>query len=163
MTAVQAGMADDDVRDLYHDLILRHGKKPLHGQRLPVFSLSREADNPLCGDQVTVFIATGMPDDGNEVVEAVGFEAKGCAISIASADLMAETVRGLNRAQAHDVMKGFHALVRSGQVPDLECPVCHAALSRLQPLGGVHEYPSRIKCATLPWRALSAALELDEG
>jgi nitrogen fixation NifU-like protein len=140
----------DDVRDLYQEVILDHGRKPRHGRRPAAFDASAKGDNPMCGDRVEVFVRRA---DG--VIGEVGFEARGCAISIASADLMAEAVTGKAETDARALFAQFRDMVRTG-----ECPHCaaDAALERLQPLAGVHEYPSRVKCATLPWHALIAAL-----
>jgi nitrogen fixation NifU-like protein len=92
-----------------------------------------------------------------DTIGRVGFEARGCAISIASADLMAETLQGRSKADTRALFEAFRELARTGT-----CPNCDAALAdpieRLAPLAGVHEYPSRVKCATLPWHALIAAL-----
>jgi len=87
-------------------------------------------------------------------IAQAGFEARGCAISVASADLMAEVVTGRNDAEVRVLAEEFRNMARTGQVPEGD-----AALERLQPLAGVHEYPSRVKCATLPWHALVAALD----
>ncbi len=144
----------DDLRDLYQDVILDHGRHPRHGHRLAAFDASAKGDNPMCGDRVEVFVRHA-PD--GTIAEA-GFDARGCAISIASADLMAETVAGRRPEDARALFAAFRELVRTGA-----CPACDAALAdpleRLAPLAGVHEYPSRVKCATLPGHALIAALE----
>jgi nitrogen fixation protein NifU and related proteins len=141
----------DDVRDLYQEVILDHGRRPRHGKRLEAFDASAKGDNPMCGDRVTVFVKRA-----GETIGAVGFEARGCAISVASADLMAEVVAGKSPTDARALFEQFREMARTG-----ECPHCaeDEALGRLQPLSGVHEYPSRVKCATLPWHALIAALE----
>jgi nitrogen fixation NifU-like protein len=144
---------DDDVRDLYQEVILDHGRKPRHGHRLAAYDVTAKGDNPMCGDRIEVFIRL----DGDKIVET-GFEARGCAISVASADLMAETVQGRDKNDTRTLFETFRELVRTGT-----CPVHDAALDepleRLAPLAGVHEYPSRVKCATLPWHALVAALD----
>ncbi|HVB69541.1 MAG TPA: SUF system NifU family Fe-S cluster assembly protein [Acetobacteraceae bacterium] len=144
----------DDLRDLYQDVILDHGRHPRHGHRLAAFDASAKGDNPMCGDRVEVFVRRA-PDG---TIAETGFEARGCAISIASADLMAETVAGKRPEDARALFAAFRDLVRTGA-----CPACDAALAdpleRLAPLAGVHEYPSRVKCATLPWHALIAALD----
>jgi nitrogen fixation protein NifU and related proteins len=143
----------DDLRDLYQEVILDHGRKPRHGKRLEAFDASAKGDNPMCGDRVQVFVRR----DGARIAE-VGFEARGCAISVASADLMAETVTGRGTDSAKALFETFRNLVKTGV-----CPACEASLEepmeRLKPLAGVHEYPSRVKCATLPWHALVAALD----
>ncbi len=144
----------DDLRDLYQDVILDHGRHPRHGHRLATFDASAKGDNPMCGDRVEVFVRHA-PDG---TIAETGFDARGCAISIASADLMAETVTGKRPDDARALFAAFRDLVRTGA-----CPACDAALAdpleRLAPLAGVHEYPSRVKCATLPWHALIAALD----
>jgi nitrogen fixation NifU-like protein len=145
--------AFDDLRDLYQEVILDHGRKPRHGKRLEVFDASAKGDNPMCGDRVQVFVRKA-----DDHIAEVGFEARGCAISVASADLMAETVTGRDSSSAKALFETFRNLVKTGS-----CPHCAAELEepmeRLKPLAGVHEYPSRVKCATLPWHALIAALD----
>lgn len=144
----------DDLRDLYQEVILDHGRHPRHAHRPEAFDASARGDNPMCGDRVQVFVKYGA--DGG--IADAGFEARGCAISVASADLMAETVKGRSQADVRALFAGFRELARTGA-----CPHCDAALKepleRLEPLAGVHEYPSRVKCATLPWHALIAALD----
>jgi nitrogen fixation NifU-like protein len=139
-------MMFEELRDLYQDVILDRGRKPRHGRRLEVFDADAKGDNPMCGDRVQVFVR----HDG-DTVAALGFEGRGCAISIASADLMAEAVIGRSDAEIADMARKFTDMARSGETAD-------TALQELRPLAGVHEYPSRIKCATLPWAALQAAL-----
>jgi nitrogen fixation protein NifU and related proteins len=143
----------DDLRDLYQEVILDHGRRPRHAQRLEAFDATAKGDNPMCGDRVQVWLKY----DG-EAVDRVGFEARGCAISVASADLMAETVQGRGRADTKALFEAFRTLARSGNCPDCS-PALAEPLERLAPLAGVHEYPSRVKCATLPWHALIAALD----
>jgi nitrogen fixation NifU-like protein len=143
----------DDLRDLYQEVILDHGRRPRHAKRLEDFTATAKGDNPMCGDRVQVWLKLDA-----EVIGEVGFEARGCAISIASADLMAETVQGRAAGDTRALFAAFREMARTGS-----CPSCDAALSepieRLAPLAGVHEYPSRVKCATLPWHALIAALD----
>jgi nitrogen fixation NifU-like protein len=142
----------DDLRDLYQEVILDHGRRPRHGVRLEDFDATAKGDNPMCGDRVQVWVKSDA-----DTVGRVGFEARGCAISIASADLMAESVQGRSKADTRALFEAFREMARTGT-----CPNCDAALAdpieRLTPLAGVHEYPSRVKCATLPWHALIAAL-----
>jgi len=144
----------DDLRDLYQEVILDHGRRPRHGARLAVFDATAEGDNPMCGDRVRVWVEHGA--DGR--VAQAGFEARGCAISIASADLMAEVVGGRSDAEVRALAEGFREMARTGDAPEGD-----AALDRLKPLAGVHEYPSRVKCATLPWHAIVAALDGQRG
>jgi nitrogen fixation NifU-like protein len=144
----------DDLRDLYQEVILDHGRHPRHAKRLDSYDATAKGDNPMCGDRVQVWLKYGA--DG-AIVET-GFEARGCAISVASADLMAETVQGRDPADTRALFTAFREMARTGA-----CPDCGAALAepmeRLAPLSGVHDYPSRVKCATLPWHALMAALD----
>jgi nitrogen fixation NifU-like protein len=139
-------MMFEDLRDLYQEVILQHGRKPSHGLRLEAFDADAKGDNPMCGDRVQVFVR-----HNDDAVAEVGFEARGCAISIASADLMAEAVIGKSDAEAADLAERFVTMARTGTTED-------ADLSTLHALAGVSEYPSRVKCATLPWMALKAAL-----
>jgi len=141
-------MFDTAVRELYSAEIRRHGRTPLHGRRLETFDASARGDNPMCGDRVQVFIRR----DGDTICET-GFEARGCEISIASADLMCEAVEGEATSAIPGLADQVEAMARTGL-----CEDCAAALERLRPLSAVHEFPSRVKCVTLPWRALVAAL-----
>jgi nitrogen fixation NifU-like protein len=147
-------MSFEDLRDLYQEVILDHGRRPRHGQRLAAFDATARGDNPMCGDRVQVWLKYAA--DGT--IADAGFEARGCAISIASADLMAEVVRGHSPRDARALFAAFRELARTGKCPACESGL-HEALERLQPLSGVHEYPSRVKCATLAWHALNAALD----
>ncbi|HEY4043211.1 MAG TPA: SUF system NifU family Fe-S cluster assembly protein [Rhodopila sp.] len=143
----------EDLRDLYQEVILDHGRRPRHAIRLDQFDATAKGDNPMCGDRVQVWLK--LDDDA---IHRIGFEARGCAISIASADLMAETVQGRGTTDTRALFEAFREMARTGS-----CPACDPALAepieRLTPLAGVHEYPSRVKCATLPWHALVAALD----
>ena len=140
----------EDLRDLYQEVILDHGRHPRHGSRLAAFDASAKGDNPMCGDRVQVFVR----HDGSGRVAEAGFEARGCAISIASADLMAEVVAGRTTEDIRALAEQFRTMARTGDAGDDD-----AAMERLRPLAGVHEFPSRVKCATLPWHALLAALD----
>ncbi len=140
----------DDVRDLYQEIILDRGRHPHHGRPLEQFDGRAKGDNPMCGDRVDVYVQRS----GDGRLAAVGFAARGCAISIASADLMADVVTGHTREGVGELFERFSELVRTG-----ECSACSEALNGLLVLGGVRNYPSRVKCATLPWHALIAALD----
>jgi nitrogen fixation NifU-like protein len=143
----------DDLRDLYQELILDHGRKPRNFRRLEDATNHARGDNPMCGDRMELQLKLS-----GDVVEDLGFQGRGCAISMASASLMTETVKGKTTAQAHALSDRFRALAMTGA-----CPECGADLAdemeRLQPLAGVHEFPSRVKCATLAWHTLNAALD----
>ena len=136
----------DELRDLYSAEIRAHGRKPTHAQRPAGFDQAAKGDNPMCGDRVQVFIRR----DGAAVAEA-GFEARGCEITIASADLMCEVVAGQAADHIRDMATQVEDMARTGVCPD--------CLAKLHPLSAVHEYPSRVKCVTLPWHALLAAID----
>jgi nitrogen fixation protein NifU and related proteins len=142
-------MTFDNVRDLYQDVILRHSKAPTHMHRLEPFDASAFGDNPMCGDRCEVRVRYGA--DGS--LDQVAFEGRGCAISMASADLMAEAAIGQPVRDVRAMAEDFFQMVRSG-----DADAATGAMAALKPLSGVAEYPSRIKCATLPWAALLAAL-----
>ena len=129
-------------------MILDHNKRPRNRRALPDATNKSEGHNPLCGDQVTVFLKT---EDGR--VTDIAFEGQGCAISTASASLMTEAVKGKTLEEAEAIFREFQTMVTS---PDSDEE--HPALGELQALAGVKDYPVRIKCATLPWHTLNAAL-----
>ncbi len=140
----------DDLASLYQDIVLRHSRTPTHRRTLHSCNAQAQGDNPLCGDRVDVQVNFAAD---NSIAECA-FTAKGCAISIASADMMADAVLGLHPDQVHTLHKNVLALVRTGDT-------IHAPenLPELRALSGVSEYKSRIKCAILPWAALIAALD----
>ena len=146
----------DDLRNLYQEIILDHGRRPRHARRPARFDATATGDNPMCGDRVQVWL--GYAPDGT--IADAAFEARGCAISIASADLMAEAVEGLAPDAARRLFMRFTDMARTGTCPDCGSgPEPDGQMERLRPLAGVHEYPSRVKCATLPWHALMAAMD----
>ena len=130
----------DDLRDLYQEVILDHGRKPRNFRRLEDADRHARGDNPMCGDRMELWVKL----DGEGRIADTGFQGRGCAISMASASLMTETVRGKTAAEAHELGEKFRALAMTGT-----CPECEASLAddmeRLQVLGGVSEYPSRVK------------------
>jgi nitrogen fixation NifU-like protein len=144
----------DDLRDLYQEVILDHGRRPRHAGRMASFDATAKGDNPLCGDRVQVFVK--FAPDGT--IAETSFDARGCAISVASADLMAEVVAGRSKDDTASLFAAFRELARTGTCPHCDTAI-QPAMERLEPLAGVHEYPSRVKCATLPWHTLAAALE----
>jgi nitrogen fixation NifU-like protein len=146
----------DDLRELYQEVILEHNKKPRNFRILA--DANREADghNPLCGDELTVYARVNP--DGDEIVEEVSFQGSGCAISKASASLMTDFVRGKSLSEVRLDFERFHHMVTS--TPSQ--PAKTEGLGKLTVFSGVREYPMRVKCATLAWHALCAALD-DEG
>jgi nitrogen fixation NifU-like protein len=138
-----------DLRDLYQEVILEHGRRP---RNFGIVSDGRRAEghNPLCGDRVTVFARV----EGDRLAD-VSFQGSGCAISTASASLMTERVKGMRLPDVHALFERFRALVTGGAAPAGGGP----DLEKLEALGGVVEFPMRVKCATLAWHTLEAALE----
>ena len=137
-----------DLRDLYQEVILDHNRRPRNFGRLADANRSAEGFNPLCGDRLTLYLKLV---DG--VIESVRFEGTGCAISTASASLMTEALKGKSVAEAQALFKGVHALLTTGHGADSAVP-----LGKLDVLSGVCEFPVRVKCATLAWHTLQAAL-----
>ncbi|MCU0973364.1 MAG: SUF system NifU family Fe-S cluster assembly protein [Burkholderiales bacterium] len=136
-----------DLRELYQEVIFDHYKRPRNFHRLSGADCFAEGHNPLCGDRITVYLKT---NDG--VIEDVSFEGSGCAISTASASLMTEVLKGKTLADVERLFEGFHAMVTDGDGSP------HADLGKLEVLSGVREFPARVKCATLAWHTLNAAL-----
>ena len=139
-----------DLRELYQTVILDHNKSPRNAKRPEGANREAHGDNPLCGDKITVY---AVVEDG--VVTAAGFEGTGCAISQASASLMTEAVKGLGVDEVERLFGEFHALVTSS--PQSEPAI--EGLGKLRVFAGVREFPMRVKCATLSWHTLRAALE----
>ena len=142
----------NELRDLYEEVILDHSRRPRNFGALPDASHRAQGHNPLCGDKVTVFLALR---DGR--VADVRFEGSGCAISTASASLMTEAIKGKTEAELRRMFDLFHTGMTA---PDeTEAAEALAALGKLAAFTGVREFPIRIKCATLPWHTLVAALD----
>lgn len=141
---------NDDLRELYQDVIIEHSKRPRNYR--PLGDTARKADgyNPLCGDTVTVYLTV----DENDVVKDAAFQGHGCAISTASASVMTETLKGKSREQAEQIFHTFHDLV-TGKARDAD----PERLGKLAVFAGVGEFPARVKCATLCWHTARAALE----
>ena len=139
-----------DLSDLYQEVILDHYKRPRNFRRLEEANRKAEGHNPLCGDEITVYLQL----DG-DVIKDVSFEGAGCAISQASASMMTQALKGKTVAEAETLFKLFHDMVTQGNVPaDLT-----EQLGKLTALSGVCDYPARVKCASLAWHTLHAALE----
>ncbi|MPY87320.1 MAG: SUF system NifU family Fe-S cluster assembly protein [Luteitalea sp.] len=138
-----------ELRDLYQEVILDHNKRPRNFGALEPADRRAIGHNPLCGDKLTVYVRL----DGTRVAD-VRFEGQGCAISKASASMMTEMVKGLSRDDIAALFESFHHLVTA---PDAGDEGDH--LGKLTVFAGVREYPTRVKCATLSWHTLRAALE----
>ncbi len=139
-----------ELGSLYEEVILDHNRAPRNWGELPDASRSVRAHNPLCGDQLTLWLKL----DG-DVIEDVHFVGEGCAISRASASMMTQSVKGKTRAEAEALFDDFHALV-TGRTDPSSVP---ASLGRLRAFAGVSRYPTRVKCASMAWHALKSALE----
>jgi len=135
--------------ELYQNVVLEHNRSPRNYRPMPDPDGQAEGHNPLCGDQVTVWVRM---NDG--VIEDVSFQGSGCAISRASASLMTSAVKGRTREEAASLFERFHRLV-TGTLPPGEAET----LGKLAVFSGVSEYPIRVKCASLSWHTLNAALE----
>ncbi len=137
-----------DLKELYRDVILDHNKRPRNFGRIEPSDSHADGHNPLCGDRLTVWLR--LKDDR---IEDIRFEGKGCAISTASASLMTEAVKGKDRAAVQSLYGRIHSLLtQQDAVPD-------ESLGKLAALSGVREFPARVKCASLCWHTLNAALE----
>ncbi len=140
---------DDAMRELYQDTILQHNKHPRNFRAIPDADRKQEGFNPLCGDRLTLYLKL----DGNRIAD-VAFEGHGCAISTSSASLMTEAVKGKSMAEAERTFEAFRRLVtREGPPPS------KAQIGKLLVFSGVGEFPARVKCATLCWHTLKAALD----
>jgi nitrogen fixation protein NifU and related proteins len=142
-----------DLRELYQDIILDHGRHPRNFHALEHPSHFAHGHNPLCGDRITVYLSV----EGGRIAD-VSFEGRGCAISTASSSLMTEVLKGKTLDEAKKLFESFHAKVTGHEPPDLPESLEDDA-ERLEPLTGVKTFPARVKCATLSWHALEAALQ----
>jgi nitrogen fixation NifU-like protein len=139
-----------DLRELYQQVILDHYKKPRNFQKLKDATCQAEGHNPLCGDEITVYLQM----DG-DVIKGISFQGAGCAISQSAASLMTTVLKGKTRAEAEEIFKKFHDMV-TGTDNGTSDPM---ELGKLAVFCGVSEFPVRVKCASLPWHTLRAALE----
>jgi nitrogen fixation NifU-like protein len=141
-----------ELRDLYQEVILDHVKRPRNSGVLAGASHRADGDNPLCGDKVTIFLSI---KDGR--IADVRFQGRGCAISLASASLMTEAIKGKTEAEVRAMFEQFHAGLTA--TDESAAVSALAELDKLAVFGGVREFPVRVKCATLPWHTLVAALD----
>ncbi len=137
-----------DLRELYQELILDHHRRPRNFRRLENANRRAEGFNPLCGDRIHLYLRI---EDG--IVKDAGFEGSGCAISTASASMMTESLKEKTEAEVEELFGKFHDLVTGKSAADPE------SLGKLAVFSGVREYPVRVKCATLAWHTLRAALQ----
>ncbi len=139
-----------ELDELYQEVILDHSKKPRNFRELEEANHSAEGYNPLCGDRFTIYLHV---EDGK--VKDASFNGAGCAISTASASMMTECLKGKTVEEAEAIFQNFHHLVAGEEEKVQETP----KLGKLKALGGVREFPMRVKCATLAWHTMRAALE----
>ncbi|MGA8430006.1 MAG: SUF system NifU family Fe-S cluster assembly protein [Candidatus Sulfotelmatobacter sp.] len=135
-----------DLRELYQEVILEHSKTPRNFKQPPAVNRSAEGYNPLCGDHFTVYL-----DMEGDSIRDIGFKGSGCAISKASASMMTQIVKGKSKQEASALFEDFHKLVTGTDEKS-------ADLGKLAVFSGVSEFPTRVKCATLAWHTLQAAL-----
>ncbi|WP_333840914.1 Fe-S cluster assembly sulfur transfer protein SufU [Pelomicrobium sp.] len=136
-----------DLRELYQEVIFDHNRNPRNFRKMEDAHRHAEGYNPMCGDKVTVYLKLE-----GEVIGDVSFQGSGCAISTASASLMTEALKGKTLEEAQRLFQAFHAMVTDSDEGG------HADLGKLEVLAGVREFPARVKCATLAWHTLHAAL-----
>jgi len=142
-------MSSADLRDLYQQVIMDHNKKPRKFREMGNANHLAHGNNPLCGDALVVFVKL----DG-DVIEDVSFQGSGCAISVASASLMTEALKGKTLTEAETLYELVHKQMTGEDVEQ-------SALGKLEVLSGVKEFPARVKCATLSWHTMHAALDSD--
>jgi nitrogen fixation NifU-like protein len=142
-----------DLRDLYQELILDHTKHPRNFRKMEEADAKADGHNPLCGDKITVFLTL---DDG--IVSDISFHGSGCAISTASASMMTESLKGKTIAQARVLFQRFHEMLTGKSDVSMDSEL----LGKLAVFGGVKEFPVRVKCATLAWHTMNAALQHQE-
>jgi nitrogen fixation NifU-like protein len=138
-----------ELSDLYQEVILDHNRRPRNFGVLPDADRSAVGHNPLCGDKLRVYLRV----DGDRIA-GISFEGSGCAISKASASLMTDAVSGRSVAEAEALFEAFHAMVKT----PIDQPVDETGLGKLTVLAGVREFPMRVKCASLAWHTLHAAI-----
>ena len=143
----------DDLSELYQEVILEHGRNPRNCHHPDAPTHAAHGDNPLCGDQLDVYLTVGADD---RIAEAA-FEGRGCAISVASASLMTEALRGKTLTEARELFKKIHEMCTSDEGGGID--VADGDFERLAALSGVRQFPMRVKCATLAWHTMKAAME----
>ena len=139
-----------DLSDLYQEVILDHNRHPRNFGRLPDATRTANGYNPLCGDRLTLYLKV----EGDRI-DGVAFEGSGCAISKASASLMTDAIKGQSTASATDLFERFHQMITT----PIDQPVDEESVGKLAVLAGVREFPARVKCASLAWHTLKAALD----
>ena len=146
----------DELRELYQEVILDHGKNPRNHRHPPDANREARGENPMCGDKFTVYLKV----NGDHMVEDVAFEGRGCAISTASASMMTELIKGKSEQEAKILFQTFHDLCTKDEDEHGDHgPVDDEAMEKLMVMSGVRQFPVRVKCATLAWHAMTAAID----
>ena len=147
---------DDDVRELYQEVILDHGKNPRNFRQLKDANCEAQGNNPLCGDRLTVYLKV----DEDRLICDAAFEGRGCAISMASASMMTQIVCGKTVSQVQYLFDKFHKLC-TGEIEEFPQDEFADDVDKLRVMSGVRQFPMRVKCATLGWHTMNAAVSGD--
>ena len=147
---------DDDVRELYQEVILDHGKNPRNFRQLEDANCEAQGNNPLCGDRLTVYLKV----DEDRLICDAAFEGRGCAISMASASMMTQIVCGKTVSQVQYLFDKFHKLC-TGEIEEFPQDEFSDDVDKLRVMSGVRQFPMRVKCATLSWHTMNAAVSGD--
>ena len=143
-----------NLKELYQEIILEHGKNPRNLRKTEGFNKDAKGNNPLCGDNVHVYLKL----NGQKIVEDASFEGSGCAISMASASIMTDLIKGKNEYEAKEIVKDFLGMIKEN--PELKSEyLSENEKTKLMCLSGVKQYPMRVKCATLSWHTLTSAID----
>ena len=142
-----------ELTDLYQEVILDHNRKPRNFRKLESANRTVEGINPLCGDQLTLYVEL----DG-DLIKDIGFQGTGCAISRASASMMTDSLKGKTVGDAHALFERVHRMLTADTEMDMDADVQADELGKLAVLSGVRQFPTRVKCASLSWHALQSAL-----
>ncbi len=143
-----------NLKELYQEIILEHGKNPRNLGKAHEFNKDAKGHNPLCGDNVHVYLKL----NGQKIVEDISFEGSGCAISMASASIMTDLIKGKNEYEAKEIVEDFLGMIKEN--PDLKSEYLKEdEKTKLMCLSGVKQYPMRVKCATLSWHTFTSAMD----
>ena len=143
-----------NLKELYQEIILEHGKNPRNLRKTENFNKDAKGHNPLCGDNVHIYLKL----NGQRIVEDISFEGSGCAISMASASIMTDLIKGKNENEAKEIVKDFLGMIKEN--PELNSEnLKEDEKTKLMCLSGVKQYPMRVKCATLSWHTLISAID----
>ena len=143
-----------NLKELYQEIILEHGKNPRNFGKTHEFNKDAKGHNPLCGDNVHVYLKL----NGQKIVEDISFEGSGCAISMASASIMTDLIKGKNEHEAKEIVEDFLVMIKEN--PELKSEYLKEdEKTKLMCLSGVKQYPMRVKCATLSWHTFTSAMD----